>query len=159
MQLIPKTRIQVSIFCLVISFDEFCDIVHTWQFSSGYNHPNYQSDMEKYRAEGTFRPDNEQGDHIYEYLLKKRLPPPGGSSHGGTNRNETGRIKTNHRLPPSLPLPPPPPTSSGEDEIHELAPSLGKIRNSLSTSPSTEEDSSTNNTAERNQYQGKENFF
>ena len=115
--------------------------------------------MEKYRAEGTFRPDNEQGDHIYEYLLKKRLPPSGGSSHGGTNRNETGRIKTNHRLPPSLPLPPPPPTSSGEDEIHELAPSLGKIRNSLSTSPSTEEDSSTNNTAERNQYQGKENSF
>ena len=137
----------------------FCDIVHTWPFSSGYNHPNYQSDMEKYRAEGTFRPDNEQGDHIYEYLLKKRLPPSGGSSHGGTNRNETGRIKTNHRLPPSLPLPPPPPTSSGEDEIHELAPSLGKIRNSLSTSPSTEEDSSTNNTAERNQYQGKENSF
>ena len=63
------------------------------------------------------------GDHIYEFLTKKRMPP-------------------------SLPLPPPP--------TNEPPP---KIRNSLSTSPSTEEEGSQQNTGERKRCEGKTPFL
>ena len=66
-------------------------------------------------------------DHIYEYLLKKRLPP-------------------------SLPLPPPPPVSDLPPPPM-VGPPGAKIRNSLSTSPSTEEEST--NTAERKRFPGR----